>query len=394
VKASIDVVVMTVIGGVSLLSGPIIGALFVIGVPAFVPLDSAGLAATQLGLLVIILYLPGGLAQLVQPLRDRIALRIAASRGIVVEPSAPEPTAGVAEALDTQTLALDPRHTTVVAKSAVHLNGSRPRQAPPLLEAHDLRVHFGGVRAVDGVSLSVRAGETVGLIGPNGAGKTTTFELVGGFTRADAGTVVFDRRDVTAMGPEARARLGLVRSFQDAALFPTMSVLECVMLALERTIPTSFLSSIAGSTVSERARRTRARELVHTMGLDRYRDRQIQELSTGTRRICELACVMALEPRMLLLDEPSSGIAQRETEALGALLIGLKEKLDLTLLVIEHDMPLIKGISDRIIAMADGKVIADGTAEAVTTDPRVVEAYLGGSVTAINRSGVAAEAPR
>jgi ABC-type branched-subunit amino acid transport system ATPase component len=130
------------------------------------------------------------------------------------------------------------------------------------------------------------------------------------------------------------------------------------------------------------------------MGLDRYRDRQIQELSTGTRRICELACVMALEPRMLLLDEPSSGIAQRETEALGALLIGLKEKLDLTLLVIEHDMPLIKGISDRIIAMADGKVIADGTAEAVTTDPRVIEAYLGGSVTAINRSGVAAEAPR
>jgi energy-coupling factor transporter ATP-binding protein EcfA2 len=125
------------------------------------------------------------------------------------------------------------------------------------------------------------------------------------------------------------------------------------------------------------------------MGLDRYRDKQIQELSTGTRRITEIACLVALRPTMLLLDEPSSGIAQRESEALGALLVDLRRQLGITLVVIEHDIPLIMGISDRIVAMADGRVIAEGTPDVVRTDPLVVEAYLGGSVTAIERSGAA-----
>src|SRR5204862_5985443 len=155
-----------------------------------------------------------------------------------------------------------------------------PTAGALLLEARSLRERFGGVVAVDGVSFRVHAGETLGLIGPNGAGKTTTFELLGGFTRADSGRVLFNRRDVSHLGPEDRAHQGLIRSFQDAALFPTMTVKETVMLALERTHPTHFLSSVAGWTVPEHKKERRARELVAVMGLDAYRDKQIQELST------------------------------------------------------------------------------------------------------------------
>jgi ABC-type branched-subunit amino acid transport system ATPase component len=149
-----------------------------------------------------------------------------------------------------------------------------------------------------------------------------------------------------------------------------------------------------GWSPSERAKQRHARELVSFMGLEQYRDRQIAELSTGTRRITEIACLVALHPVLLLLDEPSSGIAQRETEALGQLLSDLKDQLGLTLVVIEHDIPLIMGISDRIVAMADGNVIAMGTPNEIRINPVVVEAYLGGSITAIERSGPAARPRR
>jgi ABC-type branched-subunit amino acid transport system ATPase component len=259
-----------------------------------------------------------------------------------------------------------------------------------LLDARQLHTHYGGVVAVDDVSISVRAGEIVGLIGPNGAGKTTTFELLGGFTRPERGQVIFDGEDVSELGPEHRGRRGLIRSFQDAALFPTMTVLDAVRLAFERVAPTRFFSSVLGLPGSEREKDRMARELVGAMGLDAYRNKQIQELSTGTRRIAETACLIALRPSMLLLDEPSSGIAQRETEALGVLLRDIKSELDLTLLIIEHDIPLIMGIADRIVAMDAGRVIAVGTPGEIRTDPLVVEAYLGGSMTAIERSGAPA----
>jgi ABC-type branched-subunit amino acid transport system ATPase component len=296
----------------------------------------------------------------------------------------PVPLFAGEDAPDPSTVA--PRRAVVTA-GPVPDQRRRPLTGTTLLEARQLRKRFGGVAAVDGVSFAVRSGETLGLIGPNGAGKTTTFELLGGFTRADTGQVVFDRRDISHLGPEQRARLGLIRSFQDAALFPTMTVKETVMLALERVQPTRFLSAAIGVTWGEQRREQRARELVAMMGLDRYRDKQIQELSTGTRRITEIACLVALRPTCLLLDEPSSGIAQRETEALGTLLVDLKRQLDLTLVIIEHDIPLIMGISDRIVAMADGRVIAEGTPDVVRNDPGVIDAYLGGSIDAIERSG-------
>ena len=398
-SASTDIVVMSVIGGISVTAGPILGALWVLGVPAFVPLDSAGLAATQLGSLLLILFVPTGLVRFAEPIRDRLISWIARRHGLGATDAGTEVAAPGPElaAEPGPALGAEPRLGRDVGagqRASLSLALRGPPRRGVILQAEELRRSFGGVKAVDGVSFSVRAGETLGLIGPNGAGKTTTFELLSGFTRLDSGQVRYDRRDVTTLGPEGRARLGLIRSFQDAALFPTLTVLDTVMLALERISPTRFLSSVLGWTRSERAKELQARELVATMGLDHYRDRQIRELSTGTRRITEIACLVALEPALLLLDEPSSGIAQRETEALGQLLVDLKRQLNLTLVVIEHDIPLIMGISDRIVAMADGRVIAVGSPTEVRNHPQVVESYLGGNVLALERSGATLERAR
>jgi ABC-type branched-subunit amino acid transport system ATPase component/ABC-type branched-subunit amino acid transport system permease subunit len=379
---SIDIVVMTVLGGISVLAGPVLGAFWVLGLP-LLNIGNLALAATNLGALMLILWRPGGLIQLIEPVRDRLVKWIARRHGIDPEPL----YAGEVEA-EERPRSLDSLSALQVqSREAAALR--RPSAGTTLLEATHLGKSFGGVHAVRDVSFSIAAGETVGLIGPNGAGKTTTFELLGGFTRQDRGQVVFAHRDISHYGPEARANLGLIRSFQDAALFPTMTVAETVMLALERVQPTRFLASTLGVAFGERSKERQARALVSAMGLDRYRDKQIRELSTGTRRFTEIACLVALQPVCLLLDEPSSGIAQRETEALGQFLAELKRELGLTLVVIEHDIPLIMGISDRIIAMADGVVIAEGTPAVVRNTPAVVDAYLGGSITAIERSDVA-----
>ncbi len=387
-QASLDVVTMTVIGGVGILAGPYLGSIVVLFLPEFVPLGSFALFASAFGQLVILVFLPGGLAEFVTPLRDRVARVVGARMGIDVDAAyLVESSSGAA--LDTPAAALGGIPPTAVERRPAPVPVAGQHGSAHLLEASGLRKSFGGVRAVRGVSFVVRQGETLGLIGPNGAGKTTTFELLAGFTKADEGAVHFAGHDITYLGPEARGRLGLIRSFQDAALFPTLTVTECVQLSLERVEPTRLLPAIAGLTRQERRKERAARDLVAWMGLDRYRSAQIQELSTGTRRITEIACLVALEPRMLLLDEPSSGVAQKETEALGALLERLREQLQLTLIVIEHDIPLIMGLSDRIVAMADGQVIAQGTPDVVRHDPAVVEAYLGGSITAIERSGSA-----
>ena len=388
---SIDVVVMAVVGGIGLLSGPLLGAIFVKGVPAFLPLDTAGLAATQFGLLIVILYFPGGLAQLVAPLRDRVILALARRAGVDGGDDDDEAVPGDGRSELSGFRIATPRDRAG-ALHPTHRRTGYHDPSQPLLVTLDLRKRFGGVAALDGVSLEVAKGETVGLIGPNGAGKTTLFEALGGFTRPDRGRVVFAGRDVTPLSPEARGELGLIRSFQDAELFPTMTVLETVQLALERQLPSGLVASVVGFRGRDRHRAAMARDLVGSMGLWPYRNKQVQELSTGTRRFTELACLVALEPTMLLLDEPSSGIAQRESEALGALLADLKAQLNLTLLVIEHDIPLIMGISDRVIAMESGRVIAAGTPEVVRHDPAVVEAYLGGKLEAIERSGLRTDA--
>jgi branched-chain amino acid transport system ATP-binding protein len=267
----------------------------------------------------------------------------------------------------------------------------------PLLEVRDIRRSYGGIAAVAGVSFTVDRGEIVGMIGPNGAGKTTLFDLVSGFVATDGGVILFDGLDITTMGPDARARLGLGRSFQDARLFPALTVVDTVKLALERQVanrdPIAAALNLPVIADSEAKVSARADELMALMGITGFADKFVAELSTGSRRIVDLACVLAHEPDLILFDEPSSGIAQREAEALGPLLQRIRDASGAALLVIEHDMPLVTSISDRMIALDLGAVVVVGDPNEVVTHPDVVRSYLGTDDAAIARSGTRSPSP-
>jgi ABC-type branched-subunit amino acid transport system ATPase component/predicted MFS family arabinose efflux permease len=272
-------------------------------------------------------------------------------------------------------------------------SGSPPtdRSTDPVLAAVGLSVSFGGIRAVNDVSLSIAPGEIVGIIGPNGAGKTTLFDLISGFTHAERGRVLLGGLDVTRAGPAKRARLGLGRSFQDARLFPAMTVEETIAVALERwvdvTNPLSAALHLPTWVHSERKVDLGVDGLIELLSLEAFRTKFIRELSTGSRRVVDLACVVAHRPSVVLLDEPSSGIAQRESEALGPLLIRIRDTLGASLVVVEHDMPLLTGIADRMIALEQGSLLVEGTPDAVLSDPLVIASYLGETPAVIARSG-------
>ncbi len=263
--------------------------------------------------------------------------------------------------------------------------------APAPLQVEGATVRFGGNLAVDNVSFDLNSGEILGFIGPNGAGKTTLFDLISGFTAADSGTVVLDGVDVSKFGPDRRARAGLGRSFQDAKLFPSLTVAETLAVALERWVevkdPLAAALYLPAVVDSEAAVEFRVDELIELMNLGAYRSKFLRELSTGSRRIVDLACVVAHHPIALLLDEPSSGIAQRETEALVPVLLRLRRELGCSIAVIEHDMPLLRGVADRMVALDQGAVIASGDPAAVLNDPQVVSSYLGDNEVTIERSG-------
>jgi ABC-type branched-subunit amino acid transport system ATPase component/MFS family permease len=258
--------------------------------------------------------------------------------------------------------------------------------------ANDLHVAFGGVNALSGAHIDVAGGEIVGVIGPNGAGKTTLFDVLSGFVAPDSGTVVFDGTDVTALSPDARARLGIGRSFQNATLFPSMTVRENIAVALERHIEakSAVLAALWSPATrnTERKVRRRVDGLVELLGLQAYADKFVNELSTGTRRAVDIACVMASEPRVLMLDEPSSGLAQAETEELGPVLTRLVRDTGCGLIVIEHDIPLISSVSDRLVAMVLGEVVSTGKPLDVITDPIVTASYLSASDEVLARSDV------
>jgi branched-chain amino acid transport system ATP-binding protein len=263
-------------------------------------------------------------------------------------------------------------------------------ESGPVLTAEGIDVSFGGVHALSGVDVDVRPGEIVGIIGPNGAGKTTLFDVLSGHLTPDAGRVVVDGDDISALSPDARARLGLGRAFQNAKLFGPLTVRETIAVALDRrAVKNPVLGAVWAPPARRSERRIAARvdAYIEILGLEAHADKFVRELSTGTRRAVEVACQLAAEPKVLLLDEPSSGLAQAETEALGPALSRVVRETGCGLLIIEHDIPLVTSLSDRLVAMELGGVVVTGAPEDVVEHPLVLQSYLAASDEVIQRSG-------
>jgi ABC-type branched-subunit amino acid transport system ATPase component/ABC-type branched-subunit amino acid transport system permease subunit len=370
VADSLLVVSIVVIGGLGSVAGTLLGAIWVIGLPAFFPdNDLVPLLTSSVGLLVLLLYFPGGLMQVGYGARQMIFDWAERRLG----PAPPK------------------QRNTVPARRAEEREALP--EGVPALRTTDVVVRFGGNTAVDRVSLEVNEGEVVGLIGTNGAGKSTLMNAIGGFVPSSGAIELFGT-SISGKSAAARARLGLGRSFQAATLFPELTVRDSVLVALEARGRTGIISTalfFPPAIKRERARRSEAEELIDFLGLGRYADNYIGDLSTGTRRIVELAGLLALDARFLCLDEPTAGVAQRETEAFGPLILEVRRELGASMLVIEHDMPLIMSISDRVYCLDVGKLIAEGTPDAVRHDTAVVASYLGTDERAIARSGAVAD---
>jgi ABC-type branched-subunit amino acid transport system ATPase component len=265
---------------------------------------------------------------------------------------------------------------------------------PAQLSVHGLSVHYGGVRALDGVTFSAEPGAIVGLIGANGSGKTTTLDVISGLVRPQAGTVRLDGIDLGEYLPEERLRVGMVRSFQDCRLYPELTVLDVLLLSEDARQEVAVLPTTLRLPWARRAERRKLEavdQVIAAFGLERFRQHRTAELSTGTRRVVDLASIVLAQPRLLLLDEPTAGIAQREAEAFIPLLQRIHEVADTTIVLVEHDVPLVFALCSTVIVMELGHVVAAGPPEEVRADPKALAAYLGASDEALMASGPVAE---
>ncbi len=266
------------------------------------------------------------------------------------------------------------------------------REPRTVLACRDINKRFGGVTAANHITLSLQEDEILGLIGHNGAGKTTLMDMISGFTRIDDGMIVFEGMDIGLLPPHQRAILGLGRTFQNAKLFPSLTVAETISVAQERHLASRDLLAaglrLPASLDSEAEVADEVAALMELTGLQQHADSLVGELSTGTRRIVELACVVAQRPAVLLLDEPSGGVAQRETEAMGPLLLRVQHQTGCSMLVVEHDMSLLAAICDRMVALELGEVIAEGRPADVLNHQRVIDSYLGTDNATIERSNL------
>jgi len=242
-----------------------------------------------------------------------------------------------------------------------------------ILSARDLSKEFSGFRAVDGVSFDVREGSIHALIGPNGAGKTTCFNLLTKFLAPSSGAIVYKGRDITAMAPADVARLGIVRSFQISAVFPNLTAMENVRIALQRRRGDSFDFWRSERALSDYD--DEARELLDSVGLSRFAATPAAELSYGRKRALEIATTLALDPEMLLLDEPMAGMTPEDIERISNLIRRIAR--DRTVLMVEHNLSVVANLSDKITVLARGKVLAEGDYATVSKHPSVIEAYIG-----------------
>ena len=250
-----------------------------------------------------------------------------------------------------------------------------------LLELRNVGLRFGGITALDDVSMDVEAGKVVGLIGPNGAGKTTAFNVITRLYQPDEGSVMFDGQELLKVPPHNVIRRGVARTFQNNELFPTMSVMDTVLIGAHST--TKFKRDAEC--------RAAAREALALVGIERYERRFVAGLAFGARKQVELARALASKPRLLLLDEPAGGLNHEEVAQLGAFIQRLRDELDLTVLLVEHHMNLVMRISDHVHVLNFGRMLASGTPDEIQRNPHVVEAYLGGEIDDSESAADAAE---
>jgi ABC-type branched-subunit amino acid transport system ATPase component len=370
VNDSLVLVAIVVIGGLGSISGAVIGAVWVIGLPAFFPNNNlVALLSSSIGLLVVLMYFPGGLAQIGTSVRG--ALVTLAERRIEAPQKRTRAVPGFVRE-NAERAASDSQQPPI-------LSGNTSDPVTAALEVRDITVAFGGNLAVSHVSLEVKQGEVVGLIGANGAGKSTLMNAIGGYVPC-RGNVLLRGADVSRWTSARRSAHGLGRTFQGAVLFPELTVRETIELACERRHPAGLLATAICAPHSlhrERQKRSEATDLIDFMGLGRYADHYVSQLSTGTRRIVEMASLLGIGARMLCLDEPTSGVAQREAEKFGPLILQLRQELGGSVLVIEHDMALLLGMSDRVYCLEAGTLLAEGPPEEIRCNPMVLASYLG-----------------
>jgi ABC-type branched-subunit amino acid transport system ATPase component/ABC-type branched-subunit amino acid transport system permease subunit len=365
---SLRVVSMAIIGGVGSVAGAVLGAVYVLGLPALIgDTPSVRLLTSGIGLLALLMLRPGGLVQILDELR-RLVLRPSPDTADASATDEPAPADPVPAAVTTgNEPAVRPDHGT----------------ATGVLDVRDVTVRFGGLVAVSSASLRVDQGEIVGLIGTNGAGKSTLMNAVSGFAPIAEGAIEILGSDVALLSPARRAALGMGRVFQDARLYGDLTALESVMVALEaqeRSELVPSLLALGPSRAGERRKQRRALELLELLEIGALRNAYLADLSTGSRRLVEIACLLAVEAPLLLLDEPTAGVSQQETRAFGPRIRHVKDELGASILIVEHDMSLIMDISDRLYCMEAGQVIASGQPDHVRRHPRVIASYLGEDV--------------
>ena len=250
-----------------------------------------------------------------------------------------------------------------------------------MLEVRDLTIRFGGLTAIDGLNLSVDEWEIVGLMGPNGAGKTTAFNCITGFYKPTDGQVFFKGEEVTKVPPHRKAAMGIGRTFQNVGMVKSETALENLLTAQHTRAGYGALQAISGSSLVRQREKdlvAHAEVILDLLGLSAIRDRRIGALPYGTLKLLELGCALATDPELLLLDEPSSGMGPEESDELGERLLTLRAELGVTMLLIEHHVPLVTAICDYVYVLNFGKLLAEGDPDAVRNHPEVIAAYLGG----------------
>ena len=353
---SLMLLVMVVVGGLGSRVGVVIAAIAFSVMPEFIRSLEGWDLIVGAGLLVYTMARhPGGMAQALREAREKKAKVTDEDTAMHDLPSLPRP-AGLTINLDTDT---------------------------PMLEVTDVTVRFGGLTAVDSASLEVPAGKIVGLIGPNGAGKSTLFNAVGGFVKPQSGRIRFRGQDVTELGPHQRAALGIGRTFQHGGLARNLSVLENLLLAQHASASYSWgeaLAYVGKAGPCEEELRARSVEVIDALGFADKTDVPVRNLSGGQQRIVELACALVTAPELLMLDEPSAGMAPAAVENLAVRLRELRDDLGRTVLLIEHHIPLVLDVCDEVYVLDAGRVLAQGTPAEVAALPEVMTAYLGEEV--------------